>query len=62
MKNQLYQIIAVAKPKLIGDLAVVVVTLQNEQGKQKQENITFTDMLSAIEFYNQQNLDTKTNR
>ena len=56
MKNQLYQIITVAKPKLIGDLAVVVVTLQNEQGKQKQENITFTDMLSAIEFYNKNNL------
>ena len=49
--THIYRLIAVAKPKVISGLITVIVTLQNAQGKEKQEKIVFDDMKSAQAFY-----------
>ena len=49
--THIYRLIAVAKPEVISGLITVIVTLQNAQGKEKQEKIVFDDMKSAQAFY-----------
>ena len=49
--THIYRLIAVAKPEVISGLITVIITLQNAQGKEKQEKIVFDDMKSAQAFY-----------
>lgn len=49
--THIYRLIAVAKPEVISGLITVIITLQNAQGKEKQEKIVFDNMKSAQAFY-----------
>ena len=52
--EQTYRVIAVSQPSRTEELVFVAVTLENMMGEQKQERITFTDAISAWEFYRAQ--------
>lgn len=49
--EQTFRVLAVMQPKHANDLIVVMITLQNMLGEQKQEHIVFSDMSSAWQFY-----------
>lgn len=54
LDTQIFRVIAVAEPSRTDELVFVAVTLENMFGEQKQERITFTDAITAWEFYKTQ--------
>lgn len=48
------RVIAVAKPTIVNDIAVVVLTLQNMKGETKYQTMTFPDIFVAHDFYRTQ--------
>ena len=49
-----YRVIAVAKPTIVNDIAVVVLTLQNMKGETKYQTMAFPDIFTSWEFYRTQ--------
>lgn len=57
-----YRVVAVVKPEYIGDLVMVLVTLENMKGEKQEKNIVFNTITSAWDFYNTQKKMLETNK